>query len=97
MLQGTFFSWDDDKNKSNIRKHGVSFNEAATVFSDDNAILVKDEEHSDYEERFIIIGISKNSRILVVCHCCRENESVIRLISARKANNKENELYGGSL
>ena len=94
-MSGTLFIWDADKNKTNIRKHGVSFNEASTVFSDENAILVSDEEHSDSEERFIMIGLSANLRLLVVCHCYRESDTVIRIISARKAINKEDELYGG--
>jgi len=93
----TYFSWDENKNKSNIRKHGVSFNEAATVFEDKNAIFIDDEEHSDKEERFIIIGLSGNLRLLVVCHCYRESDNMIRLISARKANNKESNLYRGVL
>ena len=95
ILRGTLFTWDDDKNKANIRKHGVSFNEALTVFTDDNALFAPDEKHSDHEERFIIVGLSQNLRLLVVCHCYRESETIIRLISARKATNKESELYGG--
>jgi len=96
-LYRTLFNWDDDKNKANIRKHGISFNEAATVFLDENALFMTDEEHSDYEERFIIMGLSANLRLLVVCHCYRGNDKVVRIISARKATGKENGLYGGAL
>ena len=87
------FEWDENKNNINIRKHGVSFNEALTVFSDKNALLVTDDEHSEDEERFIILGLSKNLRILVVCHCYKESDSIIRIISARKANKYEKEHY----
>jgi uncharacterized DUF497 family protein len=87
------YIWDEDKNRINLRKHGITFEEAATVFKDSNAIIIEDETHSDYEERFIVIGISSESRLLVVCHCYRDNDSTIRLISARKANNKESDLY----
>ena len=89
------FVWDENKNRINIKKHKVSFDEAQTVFTDDNAILMPDNIHLKGEERFIIIGLSKHLRVLVVCHCYRENDEVIRLISARKANNKESNLYGG--
>jgi hypothetical protein len=95
-LYATRFIWDIDKNKANIRKHGVSFDEAKTVFLDDNALVMSDEEHSDDEERFIIMGLSTNLRLLVVCHCFRDNDKVVRLISARKAIGKERELYGGA-
>ena len=89
------FEWDDEKNKSNIRKHAVSFDEARTVFYDENAKLISDPDGSMDEERFIILGISRALRILVVCHCYRESESVIRIISARKATLGETKIYGG--
>ncbi|MCL2111925.1 MAG: BrnT family toxin [Clostridiales bacterium] len=89
------FEWDDEKNKSNIRKHAVSFDEARTVFYDENAKLISDPDGSMDEERFIILGISRALRILVVCHCYRESESVIRIISARKATSGETKIYGG--
>lgn len=89
------FNWDDNKNKSNIRKHGVSFSEASTVFLDDDAIIINDDGHSENEERFVIIGFSKKPRLLVVCHCYRKDDAIIRIISARKANADESELYGG--
>ena len=89
------FEWDEDKNKQNQEKHGISFNEALTIFADDNARLILDEDHSEDEDRFILIGISKNAKLLTVCHCYRESDSVIRLISARKASKSESEQYGG--
>ncbi|MCL2014922.1 MAG: BrnT family toxin [Defluviitaleaceae bacterium] len=86
------FSWDENKYISNMRKHGVNFHEAATVFDDLSAVLEEDEQHSYDEERFTIIGMSEETRILMVCHCYRENDK-IRIISARKANKKEIKKY----
>ena len=83
------FKWDESKNQENQRKHKVSFEEAQTVFYDENAIRYFDPDHSDDEDRFLMLGMSFTLRILVVCHCYRENESVIRIISARKANKQE--------
>ena len=91
------FEWDESKNEYNIKKHGIPFVEAMTVFDDDNALYKPDADHSQEEERFIILGISKNLRLLVVCHCFRENDSVVRLISARKATKQEWNQYGGRL
>lgn len=88
-LQDGRFVWDENKHKSNIQKHDVSFQEAATVFDDDNAIYFDDEAHSEYEERFRVIGFSERTRILMVCHCYRNGNKLIRIISARKANKKE--------
>ena len=91
------FSWDPAKESQNRKKHGVSFIEASWVFYDPNAVYMDDKEHSEDEERFYIIGKSNNNRILLVCHCYRENESVIRIISARKVTSaKERYLYGGN-
>jgi len=87
------FVWDDDKNEINTKKHGVSFEEAKTVFFDDYAIFFSDDEHSCGEERFIVIGKSEQSNLLMVCHCYKENDTVIRLISARKAEKREKDLY----
>jgi len=92
-LDGQKVNWDEDKNLSNIKKHGVSFNEAATVFKDDNALYKPDRDHSDSEERFIILGMSENLNLLLVCHCYRNGDSIIRLISARKANKEEGKTY----
>ena len=87
------FVWDSRKAKDNERKHGVSFEEARSVFLDDNALLQADPGHSNEEDRFVILGLSSALRILVVCHCYRESENVIRLISARKAVKQEGEQY----
>ena len=87
------FTWDINKNKENIKKHKISFEEAKEVFYDDNAILFDDPDHLDYEERFLIIGRINNLNIYVVSHCYRENDGIIRIISARKATKKERETY----
>lgn len=87
------FEWDEVKASTNLKKHGISFDEAKSVFFDVNAILFDDPEHSEYEERFILIGISENANLLVVCHCYRQSETVIRLISARKATKHETKQY----
>ena len=97
-LRGQIFEWDRGKNLSNIRKHGITFKNAAKAFFDPNAEIYDDEEHSQNEERFVLIGMDENERILTVCHCYRgSNESVIRIISARKATKFEEELYGGGV
>jgi uncharacterized DUF497 family protein len=88
------FIWDEDKNKKNIASHNVSFEEAKTVFFDPNAKVIYDPDHSKEEDRFIILGLSKFLNILVVCHCFKENDSIIRIISARKATPKERKQYG---
>lgn len=88
------FEWDENKNRINQRKHGVSFDEAKTVFYDDEAIVIDDPEHSETEERFIILGLSSKANLLVVCHCYRVSETVIRIISARKATKTETKFYG---
>jgi len=87
------FEWDDKKNTSNKRSHGVSFEEAQTVFFDENAIEFDDPDHSIQEERFILLGLSQSLKVLVVCHCYRIDESKIRIISARKATKKEQGVY----
>lgn len=89
------FEWSRPKARANLKKHGVSFEEAQTVFYDEYARQFFDENHSDAEERFILLGRSNKSRILVVCHCERLSGSVIRLISARKATTKERKYYEG--
>ena len=85
--------WDDNKNRANKRKHGVSFEEAATVFVDERAILIDDPGHSSDEDRFLLLGTSAALRTLVVCHCYRESAELIRVISARKASRKERKTY----
>lgn len=92
-MNGVRFAWDETKARMNIRKHGVSFEEAATVFADENARLKHDPDHSEEESRFILLGFSARLRILVVCHACWENEEVIRIISARKATPAEHKQY----
>ncbi|HQO02324.1 MAG TPA: BrnT family toxin [Spirochaetota bacterium] len=88
------FTWDAGKNSTNITKHGVSFEEAQSVFYDDNARVMFDPVHSEDEDRFIILGLSERLHILVVCHCYKENEGMIRIISARKATKNEKKQYG---
>ena len=87
------FSWDENKNKLNKRKHRISFEEAKSVFYDENALLIDDPDHSDDEDRFIMVGLSSSLRLLIVCHCYRENDEVIRIISARKATLHETKSY----
>lgn len=87
------FEWDENKNQINQRKHGISFEEAQTVFYDDEALVRDDPDHSDDEERFIILGMSSKANMLVVCHCYRASETVIRIISARKATKTESKYY----
>lgn len=87
------FEWDEKKNAANTRKHGVSFEEARTAFLDENARVIPDPEHSSDEERFVLIGLSISARLLVVCHCYRQSDEVIRIISARKADRDETEQY----
>lgn len=88
------FEWDENKNQTNRQKHGISFEEAETVFYDEKALVIDDPNHSGEEERFIILGLSQKARLLVVCHCCRASETVIRIISARKATKTESSYYG---
>ena len=93
MTPGVRFEWDEAKNRTNQVKHGVSFEEAMTVFWDEQALLIDDPEHSEEEERFVLLGMSVEFRVLLVCHCAREEENVIRVISARKANRAEQRQY----
>jgi uncharacterized DUF497 family protein len=87
--------WDPNKEKINISKHKVSFEEAKTVFYDPNAKIIHDPDHSIKEDRFIILGLSKQLNLLVVCHCYKESEDIIRIITARKATYQEKKQYGG--
>ena len=89
------FEWDENKNIINQKKHKVSFEEAKTVFYDPAALIIHDPDHSEEEERFLIMGLSQTLNVLVVCHCYRENEEIIRIISARKADKDETRKYGG--
>ena len=87
------FSWDPRKAKSNLRKHGVSFEEAETVFFDEHALLIDDPEASATEDRFVVLGLSAKPRVLLVCHCLREDGQLIRIISARRPNKNEEREY----
>jgi len=89
------FEWSPAKARGNLKKHGVSFEEAQSVFYDEFARQFYDVEHSDNEDRFILLGKSNQSRLLVVCHCERAEGNVIRIISARKATAKERKFYKG--
>lgn len=87
------FEWDERKNASNRRKHGVSFEEAQSAFADEFGLVIDDPEHSLDEERFVLLGMSSALRLLVVCHCVRDAGDVIRLISARRADVQERRDY----
>jgi uncharacterized DUF497 family protein len=91
------FEWDESKNSINRKKHSISFEEAKSVFYDPYARLINDPEHSDSEDRFIILGLSRKLNVLVVCHCYRKQDEVIRIISARKATKIEASVYGGRI
>ena len=87
------FEWDPKKAAVNLRKHKVSFEDAKTVFSDEQALLIDDPDHSEEEDRFVLLGLSQSLRLLVVVHCYRADGNVVRLISARKADSDEQSLY----
>ena len=87
------FEWDEPKSSVNQRKHGVFFEEAATVFTDEHALYLTDPDHSETEERYLLLGLSTAVRLLIVCHCYRSRESVIRIISARRASRGERAQY----
>ncbi len=87
------FDWDKAKNLSNQKKHGISFEEAQTVFVDENALLIHDPDHSGAEDRFVLLGLSAKLRELVICHFYRKPGEVIRIISARKATRSEQNQY----
>jgi uncharacterized DUF497 family protein len=87
------FEWDPRKSEANVRKHGVSFEEASTVFSDEHALFMADPNHSGEEDRFVLLGLSAALRTLVVCHCLRDGQHIIRIIPARKATRTERERY----
>jgi uncharacterized DUF497 family protein len=87
------FAWDRRKARSNLAKHGVSFEEAQTVFLDESARLIDDPDHSEDEDRFLLLGYSLQARCVIVNHCYRQSDSVIRLISARRATAQEERVY----
>jgi len=91
------FSWDPWKARQNLQNHRVSLDEAATAFSDERARLIHDPEHSEQEDRFILLGFSSELRLLTVCHTYRQNDREIRIISARKASRRERRQYGSFL
>ena len=91
------FEWDTTKAASNLKKHGISFDEAKSVFYDEFAVQFFDEEHSTSEERFLLLGMSTGGRFLLVCHCEREEGNLIRIISARKATKTESTFYGSEM
>jgi len=92
-MSALHFEWDERKAAANIKKHGVSFEEARSVFYDEHAKLIDDPDHSEDEDRFVLLGLSSALRLLVVCHCYRGDGGVIRFISARKATTKETKSY----
>ena len=94
-METLIFEWDENKNALNRRKHGVSFEEAETAFYDEEALVIADPEHSEDEERFVLLGFSAAARLLIVCHCLRSEGRSIRIISARKANAREIRQYNG--
>ena len=87
------FEWDENKNQINQRKHGISFEEAQAVFEDEHAILFDDPDHSESEERFLLIGLDRKTRVCIVSHCYRDTDGTIRIISARKATKLERSVY----
>lgn len=87
------FEWDNEKAAANSKKHGISFEEAKSVFRDERAKLIGDPDHSEDEDRFVLLGLSETLKLLVVCHCYRDENHVIRIISARKATTKESKFY----
>lgn len=87
------FTWDENKNQKNQKKHKVSFEEAVSVFYDEMALLRDDPDHSEKEDRFVILGMSNRAKLLVVCHCYRDSDTIIRIISARKATETESRQY----
>ena len=89
------FEWDPKKSRTNVRLHGLSFEEASTAFLDENAILIDDPDHSSEEESFVLLGLSSSLRLLVVCHCYRKQADIVRIISAWKADRREHQDYFG--
>jgi uncharacterized DUF497 family protein len=89
------FEWDRIKNAANLKKHGVSFEEAQSAFYDEFAVQFYDDDHSTSEDRFLLLGLSARARLLLVCHCEREAGNILRIISARRATSRESAFYGG--
>ena len=93
LMTSVRFEWEPRKASANFKKRGISFEEAKSVFYDEGAKLINDPEHSEDEERFILLGLSHTLRVILVCHCYRSEGNVIRIISARKATSKESKAY----
>ena len=93
IMETINFEWDENKNSRNRKKHGISFEIAKEVFYDNAAILFDDPDHSIGEERFLIIGMVRSSKICIVSHCYRDSDNVIRIISAREATKNEKKIY----
>ncbi len=87
------FDWDENKAEANIKKHGISFEEAKSVFYDEYARLIQDPDHSESEDRFILLGFSLGLKVLTVVHCYKDEENIIRIISARKSTKNETKYY----
>jgi len=92
-MNALHFEWDPGKARLNLRKHGVSFKEAQSVFYDEQAIEFFDDAHLEWEDRFLLLGLSAHLNLLLVCHCYREKDGIIRIISARKAKKSESKHY----
>ncbi len=92
-MSGLHFEWDERKAAANAKKHGISFDEAKSVFVDERAKLIGDPDHSEDEDRFVLLGLSSALRMLLVCHCYRSEDGAIRIISARKASAREAKFY----
>ncbi len=92
-MKDIIFEWDPNKNNRNKVVHKISFEEAQTAFYDENARIISDDNHSEIEERFILLGYSFRANLLIVCHCYREPDEVIRIISARRATKTESIQY----
>ena len=88
------FEWDSSKAQSNLDKHGISFEEAVTVFYDERSLEFFDTKHSEWEDRFLMLGISTKCKLLLVCHCHKDDDNIIRIISARRATKNESKHYG---
>ena len=92
-MNGIAFEWDESKNKANLQKHGISFEEAESVFYDQYSLLIADPDHSETEDRFLLMGLSAKLRLLVVCHCFEVDDGLIRVISCRISSKQEMSLY----
>lgn len=93
VMSNIQFDWDQKKAAENVKKHGVTFEEARTVFFDERAKLIDDPDHSEDEDRFVLLGVSNSLKVILVCHCYRQEGNVIRIISARKASRHETKQY----